>query len=196
MARKNSTSNLFLASAAALIAAASTLAVTSASAQSVSTYTEYAAKFLCGTPSSQTVTAGTIEPGDYSTSINIHNPNIFSSDKPISFLKKAVIAKREGVTFVPPSAFAQDSLPNDYSESVDCTIIRKLLGKSASAAPAFIEGFVVIIAPPAGSPNQLDVVGVYTSSNNPPTSLQVVPIAPRIIAPPASGAATLDGILP
>jgi hypothetical protein len=38
------------------------------------------------------------------------------------------------------------------------------------------------------------VVGVYTSSNNPPVSLQVVPVAPRIIAPPPAGAAAaLDG---
>jgi hypothetical protein len=51
---------------------------------------------------------------------------------------------------------------------------------------------VVIVIPPASSPNQLDVVGVYTSSNNPPTSLQIVPIAPRIITPPPAGAA-VDG---
>ena len=51
---------------------------------------------------------------------------------------------------------------------------------------------MVIIVPPASSPNQLDVVGVYTSSNNPPVSLQVVPIAPRIIVPPPAGAA-VDG---
>jgi len=172
------------------------LATIPARAQSTSTYSEYAAKFLCGTPSTQTVSSEAIAAGQYTTSINIHNPNIFTSDKPLSFIKKAVIAKREGVTLIPPSAFMQDSLPNDYSETVDCTVIRALLGKAAAAAPAFIEGFVVLIVPPASSPNQLDVVGVYASANNPPTSLQVVPIAPRIIAPPPTGGAALDGILP
>jgi hypothetical protein len=179
-----------------MIAAVTLLAAMASRAQSTTTYTEYSAKFLCGTPSTETVAAETIAAGQYATSINIHNPNIFSTDNPIAFLKKAVIAKREGVTLIPPSAFKQDSLPNDYSESVDCTVIRTLLGKAAAPAPAFIEGFVVLIAPPASSPNLLDVVGVYTSTNNPPTSLDIVPIAGRIIAPPASGAAALDGVLP
>ncbi len=111
---------------------------------------------------------------------------------PLSFLKKAVIALTEGATLVAPSPFKQDSLPNDYAETVGCTTIRSLLGTAAPGPPAFIEGFVVIIVPPASSPNQLDVTAVYTSSNNPPTSLQVVPIAVRIITPPPAGAA-LDG---
>src|SRR5208283_3802375 len=100
---------------------------------------------------------------------------------PISFLKKAVRTQPEGSTPLSPSAFKQDSLPNDYAEYVDCYIIRKLLGSAAPAAPAFVEGFLVIVVPPASNPNQLDVVGVYTSSNNTaaglqPTSLQIVPI--------------------
>lgn len=170
------------------IAAVAVLAAITASAQSTSTYSEYAAKFLCGVPTTTNAANGVIEKAQYSTSINIHNPNIFTTDAPLSFLKKAVIAHTEGVTLVPPSAFKQDSLPNDYAETVSCQVIRNLLGKAAPAAPAFIEGFVVIIVPPAGSPNQLDVTAVYTSSNNPPTSLQVVPITGRIITPPASGA--------
>jgi len=177
---------------AALVAAAVVLAVTQAAAQSTSTYTEYAAKFLCGVPTAKNLANGGIENAEYSTSINIHNPNLFTTDNAISFIKKAVLAKTEGDTLVPPSAFRQDSLPNDYAETVNCAVIRGLLGKAAAAAPAFIEGFVVVIVPPASSPNQLDVVGVYTSSNNPPTSLQVVPIAPRVIAPPPSGA-VLEG---
>ncbi len=133
--------------------------------------------------------AGTIENAEYSTSINIHNPNIFTSDTPISFLKKAVFAHSEGFTQIAPSAFKQDTLANDYAETVQCATIRGLLGAAAPAAPAFIEGFVVIIVPPASSPNQLDVTAVYTSSNNPPTSLQVVPIPVRIVTPPPAGAA-------
>jgi hypothetical protein len=176
----------------ASIAAVAALTAITASAQNTTTYTEYSAKFLCGVPAASSVEAGAIENAEYSTSINIHNPNLFTSDKPIAFLKKAVIAHTEGVTLVPPSAFKQDSLPNDYAETVTCVVIRNLLGKSAPAAPAFFEGFVVIVVPPASSPNELDVTAVYTSSNNPPTSLEVVPIPGRIITPPPTGAA-LDG---
>jgi hypothetical protein len=158
-------------------------------AQNSSTYTEYAAKYVCGVPSANTITTEAIAKADYYTTINIHNPNLFTTDKPIVFLKKAVLAQPEGATKVPPSAFHQDSLQNDYAEQITCATIRSLLGSAAPTAPAFIEGFVVIVVPPASSPNQLDVVGVYTSSNNPPTALQVVPIAPRIITPPPAGAA-------
>ena len=52
---------------------------------------------------------------------------------------------------------------------------------------------MVIVVPPTSSPNQLDVTAVYTSSNNPPTSLEVVPIAVRIITPPPTGGAVLKG---
>jgi hypothetical protein len=173
----------------ASIAAVAVLAAITASAQSTSTYSEYSAKFLCGVPTANNLAEGVIENAQYSTSVNIHNPNVFTSDAPLSFLKKAVIARPEGVAMIPPSAFRQDSLPNDYAESVGCAVIRGMLGKAAPASPAFIEGFVVIIVPPANSPNQLDVTAVYSSSNNPPTSLQVVPIAVRVITPPPSGAA-------
>jgi hypothetical protein len=178
----------------ASIAAVALLAAIAASAQSTSTYSEYAAKFLCGVPTASNLASGVIEKAQYSTSINIHNPNLFTTDAPLSFLKKAVIAHTEGSALVAPSAFRQDNLPNDYAETVSCQVIRNLLGKAAPAAPAFIEGFVVIIVPPAGNPNQLDVTAVYTSSNNPPTSLQVVPITGRVITPPATGA-TVEGTI-
>src|SRR5271168_2355379 len=198
MSAKRTTPTLISASVwcAALIAAAM-LAITPAFAQSTSTYTEYAAKFLCGVPTGSQLTNDLVGNAEYTTSINIHNPNLFTTDAPISFLKKAVLAKSEGSTLVPPTAFKQDSLPNDYAEYVGCGTIRGFLGAAAPAAPAFIEGFVVIVVPPASSPNQLDVVGVYTTSNNKaatlqPTSLQIIPIAPRIITPPPAGAA-VDG---
>jgi hypothetical protein len=173
------------------------LAAMPLSAQSTPTYSEYAAKFLCGIPTGTLLTNDLVGNAEYTTSINIHNPNLFTSDAPVSFLKKAVLAKTEGATLVPPSAFKQDSLPNDYAEYVGCVVIRGLLGSAAPAAPAFIEGFLVIVVPPASSPNQLDVVGVYTTSDNKatslqPTGLQIIPIAPRIIAPPPAGAA-VDG---
>ena len=176
----------------ALISAVAMLAAITSSAQNSTTYTEYAVKFLCGVPTAATTANGVIEKAQYSTSINIHNPNLFTTDRPVSFLKKAVIATTEGNTLAAPSAFMQDSLPNDYAEKVSCAVIRNLLG--APAAPAFIEGFVVIVVPPASSPNELDVTAVYTSSNNPPTSLQVVSIAGRVISPPPAGAAVAGRI--
>jgi hypothetical protein len=168
-----------------LVVSVAMLAVAPVLAQSVSTYSEYSAKFLCG------IADGTsLEHAQYSTSINIHNPNLFSSDTALSFLKKAVIANPEGKTLIPPSAFRQDSLPNDYAESVNCAVIRSLLGAAAPAAPAFIEGFVVLVVPPASNPNQLDVTAVYTSSKAPSSiTLDVVPITGRIITPPAAGVA-------
>jgi hypothetical protein len=173
---------------AASIAAVVALAAIGASAQSSSTYSEYTAKFVCGVPAVNNIAEGVIENAHYSTSINIHNPNLFTSETPLSFLKKAVLARPEGVTMIAPSAFKQDSLPNDYAETVGCAVIRGLLGKAAPPSPAFIEGFVVIIVPPANNPNELDVTAIYTSSNQPPTSLQVVPVTVRVITPPAAGA--------
>ncbi len=157
-----------------------------ASAQTTTTYSEYTAKFLCGTANSGF--ANTIAAGVYSTSINVHNPNMFANQAPLSFLKKAVIAKGEGSTFTPPSSFQTDTLPNDYAENINCGTIRALLGSAAPPLPNFFEGFVVIIVPPASSPNQLDVTGVYSSSNNGPITLDVVPVATRIVTPPAAGA--------
>jgi hypothetical protein len=160
-------------------------------AQSTTTYTEYAASFTCGVINPGSTS---IAPADYYTTINVHNPNLFTSDSPISFLKKAVLAHSEGITPTAPSAFKQDSLSNDYAEVITCNTIRNLLGSAAPSAPGFIEGYVVIVVPPASSPNQLDVVGIYTSSNNPPTALQIVPIAPRIITPPPAGAAVSGAV--
>jgi hypothetical protein len=168
-----------------IVVAVAMLAATPVFAQATTTYSEYSAKFLCG------IADGTsLEHAEYSTSINIHNPNLFTTDAALSFLKKAVIANPEGKTLVPPSAFRQDSLPNDYAESVNCTVIRSLLGAAAPAAPAFFEGFVVLVVPPASNPNQLDVTAVYTSSKAPSSiTLDVVPITGRIISPPPAGAA-------
>src|SRR4029077_17787262 len=105
---------------------------------------EYSAKFMCGTPSSAAggpIATGAVAPGTYFTSINIHNPasSLFTSETSLSFVKKAVISMPEGTTQVPPSQLVQDNLQNDFSEYVDCAIIRTLLGAAAPPAPAFIE---------------------------------------------------------
>ncbi len=179
---------------ALLLATTIMFAANYAIAQASSTYSEYSAKFLCGVPTSSQISQGRIEGAEYSTSINIHNPNIFSSDASLAFIKKAVVVHSEGSPLTPPSAFKQDSLPDDYGESITCSVIRGLLGSAAPAAPAFIDGFFVVIVPPASTPNQLDVTAIYTSSNNGPITLDVVPITGRIIAPPPSGA-VLEGAM-
>ena len=155
-------------------------------------YTEYAAKFVCGT-----VPAGTsgspVAPGTYYTTINIHNPHegLFSSQTSTTFLKKAVLSLQEGITPVPPSPLVQDNLPNDFAEEVDCTVIRRLLGSAAPAAPAFIEGYVVLIVPPTSTatvPNVLDVVGIYTNSLG---ALEVQPANEHFFTPGTTSIAQL-----
>ena len=130
---------------AMLIAVVGMFIPSSLFAQSTSTYSEYAAKFLCGM--------------NQSTDISVHNPNLFTTDNPLSFLKKAVLSLSEGTTPVPPSAFKQDTLANDYAEKITCGTIRSLLGSAAPPAPAFIEGYVVIIVPPASNPNEFRCYG-------------------------------------
>jgi hypothetical protein len=149
----------------ALAAFVVVLSVTTSFAQSPQ-FAEYTAKFVCGTPTTTQVATGVIEPGTYATSINIHNPNdtIFNNGvSGVTFLKKAVLSLQEGVPLVPPSPLVQDNLPNDFAEEVDCQVIHKLLGTAVPPAPAFIEGYVVILVPPTNFTNKLDVVGVYTN---------------------------------
>ena len=147
----------------------------SASAQTAGQVSEYSAKFMCGTPSTAAggpIATEAVAPGTYFTSINIHNPasSLFTSETSVSFIKKAVISMPEGTTQVPPSQLVQDSLQNDFSEYVDCAIIRTLLGAAAPPAPAFIEGWVIILVPPTtvvggkSITNVLDVWGVYSNA--------------------------------
>jgi hypothetical protein len=135
-------------------------------AASAQTFVEYTAKFACGVATTGNTM---VQPGTYSTTINIHNPHddMFSQQPLTKFLKKAVESVPEGKQLIPPSNFVNDTLPNDYAEEVDCTIIRSLLG---STGTSFIEGYVVIIVPPTPNSlggyytNELDVTGIYTDS--------------------------------
>jgi hypothetical protein len=170
-----------------LAVSALVFAAVPASAQTQGQVAEYSAKFVCGTP---VTTAGgpvaneQIAAGTYSTSINIHNPasDLFTSEQSVSFEKKAVISLAEGTTPIAPSALVNETLENDYSEEVDCNTIRKLLGASAPAAPAFIEGWVVLLVPPttSGTTNVLDVWGVYTNAKG---AEHLVPAAERFFTP-------------
>jgi hypothetical protein len=57
-------------------------------------FVEYSAKFLCG--DARDPTAAAVRPGIYETSINIHNPELPGTQQPVTFVKKAVRAPREG----------------------------------------------------------------------------------------------------
>jgi hypothetical protein len=123
----------------------------------------YAAKFVLGTmPQPSQPAEGPVEPGSYSTVINIHNP---SPSQSVTFIKKAVLlfseneAVKEGFEIPQaPSERREAQLEPDYGMQIDGPDIRQvLLSGKVVPAPVFIEGWVVI-----ESPLPLDVVGVYT----------------------------------
>ena len=157
-------------------------------------FAEYSAKFLCGVVKEQG--AAPLGPGTYETSINIHNPQILPSS--VIFLKKVVLAPREGEEPSPRPRFRRDILRPDFAEHVDCKIIRSMLGPVGGAA--FVEGFVVLIVLPSQGvvPTGLDVVGVYTVSNREGqnTDLEMLTVAPRLLTfPAAEGAKLRDQML-
>jgi hypothetical protein len=107
----------------------------------------------------------------------------------VTFVKKVVLSSPEGKELIPPSPFRRDVLKPDFSEEVDCTIIRQM---SHSNAP-FIEGFVVLITLPLSFRpplHELDVVGVYTVTapvtTNQSIALEIVPVTPRFIELPTA----------
>jgi hypothetical protein len=130
----------------------------------------YAVKFLCGNLKAfgdERVEAP-VQPGNYLTAINVHNPNPGS----ISFKKKAVLlfnAEKPGEPEQPmsPGRLFEVSLKDDWGMEIDCSDIRnRLLKGIVPAAPVFIKGFVVIEVSGAGprlEPRPLDVTAVYTS---------------------------------
>jgi hypothetical protein len=123
----------------------------------------YAAKFICGTmPQLPPAEEGPVEPGSYTTAINVHNPN---PSKTVVFLKKAVLLFNEArqeegyeVKVAPyQRSYRKEPLGPDYGMEIDGRDIRELLAGLAPAAPGFIKGWVVI-----ESALPLDVVAVYT----------------------------------
>jgi len=140
----------------------------------------YSAKFLCGF-SAASFSKGNlpaeppVKPGNYATSINIHNYNDF----PVSICKKAVLAPSErcltnptATHCLPPliGKFVTLPLHPDQAFEVDCTDIVNLLNPvlpAGTTLPPFIKGFLEIVvlpgfpAPQATAP--LSVTGVYTA---------------------------------
>jgi hypothetical protein len=108
------------------------------------TDSQYAAKFVCGPPPSSLV-----EPGDYRTTINIHNPQYQTVD----FRYKVALAGLH--TDGTKSGFVFSRIGPDGAQAFDCDYIRSLSG-----AAGLIDGFFVI-----ESKLPLDVLGYYTGTN-------------------------------
>lgn len=153
--------------------------------------TEYSAKFLCG-PENPAVANPfgldtAVQPATYSTSINIHNPNATFGGVvglPVVFVKKVVVSSPEGRPPNKPSPFRQDILDPDFSEEIDCTIIRSMIVPTPPPN-IFIEGYFVIYALPSPvGPSELDVTEVVTATPELTRfgiSTEIRTIAPRFI---------------
>ena len=152
----------------------------------------YSAKFLCG----PALGKEGVQPGSYSTAINIHNPN----NGPVYLYKKAVLAKREDEPRGKISDFHRVILQADEAIEVDCIDIISLLGteqevelttpsqqtqtilQTTAVSPVsslirFIKGFVVIY-----STAPLDVVAVYTASTSVGFGLDVEYLSPSRVS--------------
>ena len=131
--------------------------VVGAQAQVAPPYLNYSAKFTCGTE--DPTEPDDVVAGTYATSINIHNPQASVS---VGFLKKIVVAHREGTDFVQP-IIREGVLQPDQADFVDCAFINAIL----PAPLPYVEGFVVLEVPPAdpasGRQPVLDVVAKYTA---------------------------------
>jgi len=152
----------------------------------------YSAKFLCG----PALGKEGVQPGSYSTAINIHNPN----NGTVTLYKKAVIAKREDEPRGKISDFHRVILQADEAIEVDCIDIISLLGpeqeveltapsqqtqtilQTTAVSPVsslirFIKGFVIIY-----STAPLDVVAVYTASTSVGFGLDVEYLSPSRVS--------------
>jgi len=116
---------------------------------------QYAAKFVCGKATDEQAATFDVAPGSYFTTINVHNPALRVD---ASFQKKFALAERDerpGKI----SEWFREALKPDEALQIDCGSIYKHLGLTPGT---FIDGFAVIQTP--NLRNQLDVVGVYTTS--------------------------------
>lgn len=131
---------------------------TKAQAQLQAPYVEYAAKFTCGQETPNEI--DDVVTGVYGSSINIHNPQAAVT---INFVKKIVVANREGSDFLPPFV-TKAVLRPDQADRVDCSFIWRALKRKPMT---YVEGFIVLEVPRQGATHPvqplLDVVGKYTA---------------------------------
>ncbi len=131
----------------------------------------YSVKFVCGMQTFSTGLAATavfqppkeppVKPGNYATSVNIHN--YLPTDATVPFCKKAVVALTEANTAKQPgpvSPVIQEQLGPNQAMAATCADIVGLYPPGTPLPPLFIEGFVEIF-----SPLPLAITAVYTSQS-------------------------------
>jgi hypothetical protein len=148
----------------------------------------YSVKFICGdepvpNPTPKPPAEPPVKPGNYTTSINIHN---FHLDQRAVFTKTAVIAPTEADFEKNPNQIQSSKvvsitlLPGQPIE-IDCSDIVNLFGTLPPSSGPFIKGFVEL----RGSFPTLSVTAVYTAqaaiagtAPSGPVSIEVVPVQP------------------
>jgi hypothetical protein len=143
----------------------------------------YSVKFICGdqpNPNLHAPSEPPVKPGNYATSINVHNYHLDQTAAGIT--KTAVIANPEnapslGLISAPPHTI---NLPPGRAFEIDCADIVSLF-PSTVTLPQFIKGFVEL----RGSFPTLSVTAVYTAQPTTPgtgpsgpVSIEVVPVQP------------------
>jgi hypothetical protein len=139
----------------------------------------YAVKFVCGDPGPQ----GTpdvelpLTRGRYHTAINVHNPAL---DSDVEFVKKVAVASASpyegGQRPGKVTPFVRAGLKANEAFEIDCPEIAKVTELPIGGGN-YIKGFVVIL-----SPQELDVVAVYTGrgqGNSPLSTIHVLPVLGR-----------------
>jgi hypothetical protein len=125
-------------------------------------YYQYTVKYLCGEGDNEILAKGL-----YFTAINIHNPYDFPQ-RPICW---KVVSPRPDGEPTPPGPWKETFLHADGGMEINCRRIHEHSGGIPT-------GFVVI-----RSPNELDVVAVYTVEHpgQPGIQFKIEAVAPRII---------------
>ena len=130
-------------------------------------YFQYAVKYLCGAGDGINLARN-----PYLTAINIHNPFDFPQD-PIwlESRRKPAARRRSTPSGAAAGAMATNQPTSRHGNGNHC----RHISQHGGGIPT---GFVVI-----RSPNELDVVAVYTveRANQPADILQILNITPRII---------------
>jgi hypothetical protein len=117
---------------------------------------QYAAKFVCGKASDEQMKLFNFAPGQYFTTINVHNP---ARNEAVKYQKKFALAESsEKAGRI--SEWFKGELKADEAMQIDC---RNIYAHTNTQPGSFVEGFVVIELPPT---QELDVVGVYTAAGN------------------------------
>jgi hypothetical protein len=133
---------------------------------------QYAAKFVCGRPTTQQTGNFDIAPGLYYTIINVHNPALAGG---VEFRKKFALAERDEKPGK-ISEWIPVFLKADQAMQINCGNIYKHLG---IVPGTFIDGFAVIQM--FNTKPELDVVGVYTASpGNGVSSIDIERVEGRI----------------